>query len=85
MTSARRNRTTRVDGSGLVTLTDDHLPESEPAWGADGRIAFSRTGDIFVVDPDAPGVVEQVTSSATEEFGLDWFPDARCIMFTARR
>jgi D-alanyl-D-alanine carboxypeptidase len=74
-----------LDGANLVTLTNDHVPEAEPAWSSDGRIAFTRGGNIFVVDPEVPDVVEQLTDSAGEEFALDWFPDASRIVFTTRR
>jgi hypothetical protein len=74
-----------LDGSNLVTLTTDHIPEAEVAWSLDGRIAFSRLADIFVVDPDTPDALQQVTDTPSDEWGLDWLPDGSRIVHTGRR
>ncbi|MCJ7437537.1 MAG: LpqB family beta-propeller domain-containing protein [Acidimicrobiia bacterium] len=74
-----------LDGSNLVTLTADHVPEAEVAWSPDGRIAFSRLADIFVMDPDTPDALQQVTDTPSDEWGLDWLPDGRRIVYTGRR
>jgi Tol biopolymer transport system component len=73
-----------LDGSNLVTLTPGHLPDADPAWGPDGRIAFSRLGDIFTVRAEAPSSLQRLTDTASEEYAFDWFPDATRIVYTGR-
>jgi hypothetical protein len=77
-------QTVTLDGSNLTTLTTDHVPEAEPAWASDGRIAFSRLGDIFVINPGDPKI-QRITNTPSEEYSLDWFPDAGRLIYTDRR
>jgi hypothetical protein len=48
----------RPDGSGLRRITRD-ARDHGPAWASDGsRLAFSRTGDIWVVRADGTSSAE---------------------------
>jgi Tol biopolymer transport system component len=41
-----------ADGSGLTNLTNDPGSDEDHAWLPDGRIIFSRAGNIYVINAD---------------------------------
>jgi Tol biopolymer transport system component len=78
------------DGTRIVQLTSNVLVEV-PAWSGsslafpNGRIAFDGqdpTGwHIYVMNPDVPGVVQQLTIGAFIDGSADWSPDGSMIAF----
>jgi Tol biopolymer transport system component len=47
----------RADGTGQAHLTTDPATEDRfPAWGPDGRLAFSRDGVLMLMDGDGRGL-----------------------------
>jgi len=82
-----------ADGTGQTRLTNNPLPDLEPAWSPDGtKIAFVRGNpeswpsgfedwDIWVMNADGTGQT-QLTSSIRHESGPTWSPDGTKIAFT---
>ncbi|MCJ7438486.1 MAG: hypothetical protein MUP97_12090 [Acidimicrobiia bacterium] len=73
-----------VDGSDVRTITSDHVPESDVAWADDGRLAFARFGDVVIFDVAQPGSFSPRTDTSGGEFGLEWSPGSRRLLFTSR-
>jgi len=71
-----------ADGSDPHRLTTDSAGEVNPVWSPDGsKIAFWRSGDIFVMNPDGSGQTDISTDqNATDEFP-EWSPDGQMIAF----
>jgi Tol biopolymer transport system component len=46
------------DGSGLTNITNNPGSDEDQAWLPDGRIIFSRGGNIFVINSDGSGIQE---------------------------
>lgn len=76
--------TIRPDGTGRAILgTEPGGGDEAPAWSPDGqRIAFNRSGDIFVMNADGSGRVN-LTDSQDNDFHPGWQPirtigDADC-------
>jgi Tol biopolymer transport system component len=72
-----------VDGSGRIRLTDDPLPDADPAWSPDGsRIAFvsQRDGneEIYVMNADGSGQQRLTNDPAADRFP-EWTPDGRIV------
>jgi TolB protein len=72
------------DGTGPVQLTDDPLPETNPAWSPDGRkIAFVRGeragAQIFVMNANGTGLT-QLTANGRSGFPT-WSSDGTKIAF----
>lgn len=67
----------RSDGTGAVPLTRG----TEPAWSADGRLAFAREGDIHVAD----GSLETPLTATSDETESSpaWSPDGRRVAFAS--
>ena len=42
---------------------------AEPAWGSDGRIAFTRAGNIYVIKPTAPASAASPARAACRPTG----------------
>ena len=55
-----------ANGTGLTRLTTSLSIDSEPAWGANGKIAFSSTRDgnfeIYSMNGDGTGVTRLTNS-----------------------
>ncbi len=76
--------TIRPNGSGLVRLTSGDN-DAEPVWSPDGhRIAFVRSGDIWVMGAWG-GHLHQVTTAAGTESEPAWSPNGTHIAFVSNR
>jgi Tol biopolymer transport system component len=76
-----------ADGTGLVVLTTPYDPRAsdrEPAWSPDGRIAFRRMGEIFVMNADGTGVTN-LTNNPAYDASPAWSPDGTKIAFLSTR
>jgi Tol biopolymer transport system component len=74
-----------VDGSEKSNLTNtSDAMEASPAWSPDGsRIAYSRNGDLWVMDADGSGQRRLTTTPAPETEGHPaWSPDGSKIAFS---
>jgi len=54
---------------------------AEPAWGSDGRIAFTRAGNIYVINADGTGK-RRITGKGGVQ--ADWSPDSQRLVFVRR-
>ena len=71
-----------VDGTGLTPLTvanDPTFSENRPAWSPDGtRIVYDSNPDgdseIYAVNADNTGIVEQFTANTVTDSVPDWSP-----------
>jgi TolB protein len=82
-----------ADGSGLVRLTDNGVPDFQPSWSPDGtRIVFVRESSTlgakaFAMNADGSAAT-RLTDDAIEEFWPSFSPDgtrivvARCVDFS---
>lgn len=81
-----------ADGSNLTQLTSGQVGDFSPRWSPDGElIAFSRTGDIYVMRTDGSDL-RQVTEAEVEQpvppcragaFLGGWSPDGKKLTFYA--
>jgi WD40 repeat protein len=83
-----------ADGSNVVRLTDDPLPEFMPVWSPDGdRIAFVREGDpaagtyeaVYVMRPDGSDVQQVSSADGGSDFWPSWSPDGSQLVFASIR
>jgi len=58
-----------ADGSGDIRLTDNMQEDRFPAWAPENRIAFSRDGALFIMNPDGS---EQVQLLDSGRFAAWW-------------
>ena len=57
------------DGTDLTPLTSGASDSGDPAWSPDGsKIAFSRAGDLFTMNPDGTGQVNLTNTPGDGEF-----------------
>jgi len=81
------------DGTGLINLTNDPGDETCPIWSPDGsKIAFffwepdpngAFFSDIYVMNPDGSSRVNLTpTTVPVADYGLEWSPDGRQILYT---
>jgi Tol biopolymer transport system component len=79
-----------TDGSGLVNLT--RYGDFEPAWSANGRIAFTRSGcsgcttggEIYGMNADGTGLTNLTNNPAADD-GPAWSPHGTKIAFRSDR
>lgn len=77
-------RVMNPDGTGMRRLTYN-AADRQPAWSPDGRkIAFSRNGDIWVMNA-AGSEKERVTTHAGTETDPAWSPDGTRLAFSSDR
>jgi hypothetical protein len=71
------------DGTGDIAIaTDAHSPD----WSPDSRkIAFSRQGDIWLMNSDGTGQVRLTNNSAHRDLTPAWSPDGTRIAFGTER
>jgi Tol biopolymer transport system component len=84
-TAQRANETAHIHsmtpGGELGIVTQG----SSPNCGPDGRIAFSRGGDVHVVVPGATGEPNLTASEDRSDFAALWSPDGSKMAFTSLR
>ena len=73
-------------GGAPTQLTAFGNPVENPAWSPDGtRIAFSRAGDLLLIDPDSLTVTPVTDpSTSVEAFEPAWSPDGTMLAFSRR-
>src|SRR4051794_39614177 len=69
MKAGGRRKTRPTCASGSVSA------ESQPAWGANGQIAYVREGDIWAMDGTGAGQ-HRLTATNAGEQAPDWSPSA---------
>ena len=69
-----------ADGTELTQLTSNRVNDRYPAWGASGRIAFERAGDIYTMSPRG-NRVRRATDGPSRELNPDWSPNGRWITY----
>jgi TolB protein len=87
--------TVRLDGTGLVRLTDDGSTERLPSWSPDGtRIVFADVRvpfknpdygqDVYVIDADGSDLRRLSDWEGLDSFAV-WSPDGTWIAFASDR
>lgn len=79
-----------ADGSHVVQLTHNEIPDGDPTWSPDGqRLAFTRFfqseqqlgGDIYVMNADGTDEINITNTTPTFEEDPSWSPDGQRIAF----
>lgn len=75
-----------TSGGRVSTATSATSPSGPPSAAPHraGRIVFSTTDDIYVVNGDGSGL-QQLTTGPAQEFDPSWSPDGRRIAYRAQR
>ena len=68
-------------GQSPVNVSRSSTNDTNPSVGPDGRIAFVRGGDIWVLAADGSGAVRLTISSGYTEDAPAWSPDGRWIVY----
>jgi TolB protein len=64
----------RISGGAVRKLTDNEKDDCCPSWSPDGRsLAFTRAGDIYLINADGSGE-RNLTESTADESLLGWLP-----------
>jgi WD40-like Beta Propeller Repeat len=72
------------DGTDLTPLTSAASDSGDPAWSPDGsKIAFSRGGDLFTMNPDGTAEANLTNTPGAAEYGPNWSPDGSKLAFAA--
>ena len=79
----------RSNGSGETRLTTDALGNTDPAWSAAGRIAFTThrhasDPELYVMNDDGSNPI-RLTVSAGADDGASWSPDGQKIVLRSFR
>jgi WD40 repeat protein len=85
-----RNGTTALFNLASWNFTATMIAGTENAtqarWSPDGgRIAFSKNGDIFTMNPDGSGAVNLTNSPDITEQEPSWSPDGQYIAYSAKQ
>jgi Tol biopolymer transport system component len=80
-------------GSNATRLTDNPLPDDEPAWRPDGqKIAFtgvretrscSWDEEVYIMDPDGDRLTRLTHNASSDDFSPAWSPDGQKIAFAS--
>ncbi|MBL8126117.1 MAG: PD40 domain-containing protein [Chloroflexia bacterium] len=71
-----------LTGDVVTQLTANTVDDLSPAWSPDGsRIAFERSGDIYVMNADGSGQVN-LTNDPRGDHGPRWSPSGARIVFS---
>jgi TolB protein len=70
-----------ADGANLHPLTIGPVVDWGAAWSPDGsKVAFTRAGEIYVVNADGTGQVD-LTNDPAWDFAPEWSPDGTKLAF----
>ena len=80
----------KVDGSGVLNLTNNLASDGFPVWSPDGtKLAFytnrDGNGEIYVMNADGSGLRNLTNSSAEDDTPAAWSPDGTRIAFATNR
>jgi Tol biopolymer transport system component len=76
-----------ADGTNLTRLTDNSVPDWDPAWSPTGdRIVFSskmdgHSFDLYIMNADGSSI-QRLTTLPNEEWDAAWSPDSTQIAFS---
>jgi Tol biopolymer transport system component len=83
--NGREIYTAGPDGSNPLRLTTNTVADTEPAYSPDGtRIAFTRSGDIWVMNADGGGAVV-ITGTEGPDSDPAWSPDGSQIVYVSNQ
>jgi dipeptidyl aminopeptidase/acylaminoacyl peptidase len=83
--NGREIYTAAPDGSDPLRLTENSVPDTDPAYSPDGtKIAFTRSTDIWVMNADGTGQVA-ITGPEGPDSQPAWSPDGSRIVYVSNQ
>jgi len=83
--NGREIYTAAADGSDPLRLTDNSVPDTDPAYSPDGtKIAFVRANDIWVMNADGSAAVA-ITGPEGPDSQPAWSPDGSRIVYVSNQ
>jgi len=75
----------KVDGSGVLNLTNNLASDGFPVWSPDGtKLAFHRNGEIYAMNADGSGQLNLTHNPAFDCCAV-WSPDGTKLAFYTNR